>query len=155
MLDTATLTRTGGQLEFEVVTKCYGQTVALSDFTHAFQPGRVHALMGKNGSGKSTLVKMLAGATTPTSGRISVSGEHARFHSPHDALAAGIVTVHEELSLIPELSIGENIFLGRLPKVSRLGVAVVDWRKLHRDAGRLYVMRRARLSSASTGSMSS
>lgn len=137
MLDSATVTKLGGRLEFEAVTKLYGQTVALSDFTHSFQPGRVHALMGKNGSGKSTLVKMLAGATTPTLGRIRVSGEDAHFQSPHDAFAAGIVTVHQELSLIPELSIGENIFLGRLPRTARFGVPVVDWRKLHHDAERL------------------
>lgn len=137
MLDTTNAATMGGRLEFDGVTKRYGQTIALSDFTHAFQPGRVHALMGKNGSGKSTLVKMLAGATTPTSGRIRVSGDEAHFHTPHDAFAAGIVTVHQELSLIPELSIGENIFLGRLPIRSRFGAGVVDWRKLHDDAGRL------------------
>ena len=128
---------TGGCLEFEAVNKRYGQLVALSDFTHTFQPGLVHALMGKNGSGKSTLVRILAGATLPTSGTVRIAGKEAHFHSPHDAFGAGIVTVHQELSLVPELSVGENIFLGRLPKSTRFGVSIVDWRKLHTDAERL------------------
>lgn len=128
---------TQGQLEFRSVTKRYGPTTALSDFTHSFTPGRVHALMGKNGSGKSTLVKLLAGVTGPTSGTISVSGDDRHFTSPHDAYAAGIVTVHQELSLVPELSVGENIFLGRLPHHRRAGCSIVDWAGLHMRAGEL------------------
>ena len=125
---------TGGLLEFQSVTKAYGLTTALSEFTHRFEPGRVHALMGKNGSGKSTLVKVLAGVVQPTAGTIRVNGADAAFHTPHDAFAAGVVTVHQELSLVPSLSIGENIYLGRLPKKHRLGVSLIDWAKLHRDA---------------------
>ncbi|NVD40575.1 sugar ABC transporter ATP-binding protein [Ensifer sp. HO-A22] len=126
-----------GRLEFRSVTKRYGPTVALSEFTHDFAPGRVHALMGKNGSGKSTLIKLLAGVTEPTSGTISVNGKDQSFTSPHDAFDAGIVTVHQELSLVPELSVGENIFLGRLPHVRRAGFRVVDWKGLHRRATEL------------------
>lgn len=128
---------THGRLDFHGVTKRYGPTVALSEFTHSFTPGRVHALMGKNGSGKSTLVKLLAGVTGPTSGTVSVNGEDRHFASPHDAFAAGIVTVHQELSLIPELSVGENIFLGRLPHRRRVGFNIVDWAGLHQQAGEL------------------
>ena len=80
--------RTGGLLEFDAVTKVYGQTVALSEFSHRFEPGRVHALMGKNGSGKSTLVKILAGVILPTAGTVRVNGTEAAFHSPHDAFGA-------------------------------------------------------------------
>lgn len=135
MLDASTPRQgTGGLLEFLSVTKAYGQTTALSDFSHRFEPGRVHALMGKNGSGKSTLVKVLAGVVQPTAGTIRVNGLDAAFHTPHDAFAAGVVTVHQELSLVPSLSIGENIYLGRLPKKRRLGVSLIDWAKLHRDA---------------------
>ncbi|OOG70902.1 sugar ABC transporter ATP-binding protein [Sinorhizobium sp. A49] len=126
-----------GRLAFRSVTKRYGPTVALSEFTHEFAPGRVHALMGKNGSGKSTLIKLLAGVTEPTSGTISVNGKDQAFTSPHDAFDAGIVTVHQELSLVPELSVGENIFLGRLPHVRRAGFRVVDWKGLHRRATEL------------------
>jgi len=135
MLDATTpQQRTGGLLEFDAVTKVYGQTVALSEFSHRFEPGRVHALMGKNGSGKSTLVKILAGVIQPTAGTVRVNGAEAAFHTPHDAFGAGVVTVHQELSLIPSLSIGENIFLGRLPMTRRCGMALVDWSRLHRDA---------------------
>jgi len=133
----AALQEMQGRLDFRAVTKRYGPTVALSEFTHSFAPGQVHALMGKNGSGKSTLVKLLAGVTEPTSGMISVNGEDRHFTSPHDAFAAGIVTVHQELSLVPELSVGENIFLGRLPHRRRAGFSVVDWAGLHRRAGEL------------------
>ena len=135
MLDATTpQQRTGGLLEFADVTKVYGQAVALSDFSHRFEPGRVHALMGKNGSGKSTLVKILAGVILPTAGALRVNGADAAFHTPHDAFAAGVVTVHQELSLIPSLSIGENIFLGRLPLARKFGLAVVDWARLHQEA---------------------
>ncbi len=126
--------RTGGLLEFDAVTKVYGQTVALSQFSHQFLPGKVHALMGKNGSGKSTVVKILAGVILPTHGTIRVNGADAAFHTPHDAFGAGVVTVHQELSLVPSLSIGENIFLGRLPMSRKFGVHVVNWQKLHNDA---------------------
>jgi ribose transport system ATP-binding protein len=126
--------RTGGLLEFESVTKTYGQTVVLSQFSHRGLPGKVHALMGKNGSGKSTLVKIVAGVIVPTQGTIRVNGADAAFHSPHDAFAVGVVTVHQELSLVPSLSIGENIFLGRLPMARRFGLRVVDWPKLQHDA---------------------
>ncbi|MBC7476820.1 MAG: sugar ABC transporter ATP-binding protein [Pseudorhodobacter sp.] len=121
-------------LEFRDVGKTYGQTVALSGFSHRFSPGKVHALMGKNGSGKSTLVKILAGVILPSEGSIRVNGAPAVFNTPHDAFGAGVVTVHQELSLIPSLSIGENIFLGRLPMTRRYGFAVVDWPGLHREA---------------------
>jgi ribose transport system ATP-binding protein len=126
-----------GRLEFNAVSKAYGPTVALSRFSHVFAPGKVHALMGKNGSGKSTLVKILAGVVQPSEGTLRVGGVPAVFNSPHDAFGAGVVTVHQELSLIPSLSIGENIFLGRLPMTSRLGVRVIDWARMHRDAATL------------------
>jgi ribose transport system ATP-binding protein len=126
-----------GQLEFNAVSKAYGPTLALSRFSHAFAPGKVHALMGKNGSGKSTLVKILAGVVQPSEGTLRVNGQPAAFASPHDAFGAGVVTVHQELSLVPSLSIGENIFLGRLPMTRRFGARVVDWAGLHRDAAAL------------------
>ncbi len=123
-----------GAIEFRDVTKVYGPTVAVGRFSHAFEPGRIHALMGKNGSGKSTLVKMLAGAIEPTLGELWINGARVRFEGPRDAYAAGIVTVHQELSLVRSLSIGENIYLGRLPKKHVMGGTVVDWQRLHDDA---------------------
>ncbi len=126
-----------GTIELQGVSRAYGPTLALAPFTHVFTPGLVHALMGKNGSGKSTLIKILAGAVTPSVGELRIDGLPASFASPADAFAAGIVTVHQELSLVPSLSVGENIYLGRLPQRRVLGRPVVDWRRVHRDAGRL------------------
>ena len=116
-----------GAIEFRDVTKIYGPTVAVDRFSHSLEPGRVHALVGKNGSGKSTLVKILAGALQPTQGQLWVNGEHAHFQAPRDAYAAGIITVHQELSLVRSLSIAENIYLGRLPQRRVVGGSVVDW----------------------------
>ncbi len=132
---TASAARARGTIEVENLTKVYGSLVALADFSHQFGPGGVHALMGKNGSGKSTLVRLLAGAASPTSGTIRIGGAAVRFASPRDAFASGVVTVHQELSLVPELSVAENIFLGRLP-YRRLvpGVPSLDWSRLRREA---------------------
>ncbi|HLQ17939.1 MAG TPA: ATP-binding cassette domain-containing protein, partial [Tabrizicola sp.] len=126
-----------GRLIFTGIAKSYGPTLALAPFSHEFTPGKVHALMGKNGSGKSTLVKILAGVVQPSEGRMRVNGHETTFASPHDAFGAGVVTVHQELSLVPSLSIGENIFLGRLPMARRLGLRVVDWDRMHREAAAL------------------
>jgi ABC-type sugar transport system ATPase subunit len=114
-------------LTCEGLSRAYGPVRALEGFTHSFGRGRIHALMGKNGSGKSTLVKLLNGAVAPDAGRILMGDRPVVFRGPAEAFAAGIVTVHQELSLVPDLSIAENIFLGRLPMRRRLGLAVVDW----------------------------
>jgi len=124
-------------IELRGLGKVYDGTVALAQVDHTFEAGRVHALMGKNGSGKSTLVKILAGAVSPTVGEVLVRGERVRFDSPRDAFAAGIITVHQELSLVPSLTVGENIYLGRLPRSRRLGASIVDWDRVHRDAAAL------------------
>jgi len=114
--------------------KVYPGTVALDQVSMTFEAGRVSALLGKNGAGKSTLVKILSGATQPTSGRFLVDGRPARFRNPKEAFNQGIATVYQELSLIPELTIGENIFLGRLPKTKGLGGISIDWRKTYQRA---------------------
>jgi ribose transport system ATP-binding protein len=107
--------------------KEYPGTVALDDVSASFAGGGIHALIGKNGAGKSTLVKIIAGATQPTRGSIFVDDVEVSLPSPHHALERGIVAVHQELSLVPELTVAENILLGRLPKREGLGNAVVDW----------------------------
>lgn len=121
------------RLRFEDLTKHYGAVNALDQFTHIFEPAQVHALIGKNGSGKSTFIKMLAGAIQPTAGQMFLDDTGLLFQGPGDANAAGIVTVHQELSLVPGLSVAENIYLGRLPKRGLL----VDWTQLYKDAGAL------------------
>lgn len=100
-------------LSTEHMTKAYAGTRALDavDFT-AFR-GKVNALIGENGAGKSTLMKILAGIETPDAGRIFLEGEEVRFSSARDAAAHGIGIIHQELSLCPNLSVTDNIFLAR------------------------------------------
>jgi ribose transport system ATP-binding protein len=116
------------------ITKDYPGTRALDDISISFQSGKVNALVGKNGSGKSTLVKIFAGAASPTSGSIFLNDEKLTFDSTYEANAKGIVTVYQEMSLVPGLSVAENIFLGRLPKNS---FGAIDWKKTYQMAGGL------------------
>lgn len=125
---------TAPSLEVCDIRKIYPGTIALDGVSLAFRPGQVHALLGRNGAGKSTLVKILAGAIAPTSGNIFVNGREVTLRSPQDALANGVATVYQELSIIPELTIAENMLLGRLPK--------------HRGIGRFAVNRRAAVTQA-------
>jgi ribose transport system ATP-binding protein len=108
----------------------YPGTVALDKVSVSFAGGKVHALLGKNGAGKSTLVKILAGTLAPTRGELRVDGRPVVLRSAQDAFREGIATVYQELSLIPGLSVAENILLGRLLK--RRGL--VDWPETHRRA---------------------
>ena len=101
--------------------------------TLSFDSGQVHALVGKNGSGKSTLVKIFAGATKPTQGDFYLNDEKLHFNSTSEAYDKGIVTVYQEMSLVPGLSVAENIFLGRLPKKN----SAIDWKKTYQMAGEL------------------
>jgi ABC-type sugar transport system ATPase subunit len=116
------------------VSKQFGATLALDgvDFDVGF--GEIHAIVGENGAGKSTLIRILGGVHRPDHGVINVDGQERHFASPRDAIAAGIVTIPQELRLVPALSIAENIALGDLP-VRRLGpLAVVDRAQMRRDA---------------------
>lgn len=122
------------KLETQQIRKVYPGTVALEDVSVGFDGGLVHALLGKNGAGKSTLIKILAGAVQPTSGRILIDGREVRLRSPGEAFRAGIATVYQELSLLPELSIAENIFLGRLPMKRWSRGLIIDWAKAYRQA---------------------
>lgn len=114
-------------LEIRRIRKEYPGTIALEDVSLRFDGGRVYALIGKNGAGKSTLVKILAGAIQPTAGELYVNDEAVRLDSPRDALRYGIAAVHQELSLVPELTVAENILLGRLPHRKGLAGLVIDW----------------------------
>src|SRR5512147_1158029 len=115
------------------ITKDYPGTRALDAITLSFESGQVHALVGKNGSGKSTLVKIFAGATNPTQGDFFLNDEKLHFNSTSDAYEKGIVSVYQEMSLVPGLSVAENIFLGRLPKKNQ----AIDWQKTYQMAGAL------------------
>ena len=117
-------------LRTEGIVKDYPGTRALDDVSVSFEGGKVHAFIGKNGSGKSTLVKVFAGAIQPTAGRFFLDDQELHFASPTDAFKQGIATVYQELSLVPYLTVAENIYLGRLPKKGK----VVDWKKTYQMA---------------------
>ena len=104
----------------EGVSKRFGATMALDGVDFAVAFGEIHAVVGENGAGKSTLIRILGGVHRPDRGVIRVDGEERDFASPRDAIAAGIVTIPQELRLVPTLSIAENIALGDLP-VRRFG----------------------------------
>jgi erythritol transport system ATP-binding protein len=106
------------------VSKSYGGVRALRDVTFTAYRGKVNVLVGENGAGKSTLMKILAGSEQPTAGEILIDGEPIVLASPRAAMAAGIGIIHQELSLLPNLSIAENMFAGR--EVSR-GRSLVDF----------------------------
>lgn len=121
-------------LEVKHVTKIYPGTVALDDLTAQFTAGKVHALLGKNGSGKSTLIKIISGAVKPNEGELYIDDRKLCINNPSEAFEQGIATVYQELSLIPGLSIAENIFFGRLPKKNKM---MIDYSKACNDASRL------------------
>jgi ribose transport system ATP-binding protein len=97
------------------VSKSFGSTKALDNISIIGQAGAIHAITGENGAGKSTFMKILAGVEKPDAGRIFVHGQLVRFTSPHDALAHGVSSVFQEMTLLPNLTIAENLFLGREP----------------------------------------
>jgi ABC-type sugar transport system ATPase subunit len=104
------------------ITKRFGALTALSGVDLDIRAGEVLALLGDNGAGKSTFIKILAGAHPPSDGELLVSGEAVVFSSPKDAATAGIATIFQELALSENLSIAENVFLGRELKRSILGI---------------------------------
>lgn len=119
-------------LRIEGVTKIYPGTVALDNVSVSFSPGKIHALLGKNGAGKSTLVKIIAGTLEPTRGRLYLDDRELSLHSAGDAFKQGIATVYQEMSLVPGLTIAENIFIGRMPR--KMGGMMLDWPTAYRRA---------------------
>jgi ribose transport system ATP-binding protein len=123
-------------LSVETLSKSFGPVRAVDGVSFDVRPGEVHALVGENGAGKSTLLAMLAGVHQPDSGHILWEGQPVALTSPRRALAIGIGTVFQELSLAASLSVAENIYAGRLPSWAGL----VDWRKLHDEVRRILGM---------------
>jgi ribose transport system ATP-binding protein len=124
-------------LELACIRKVFPGTTALDSISLRWDGGRVHALIGRNGAGKSTLVNIITGALSPTSGTLLLNGKPVRFRSPADARRVGIAAVHQELSLIPELSVAENIFLGHLPRRAGIIPGRVDWMSTRAKAQKL------------------
>ena len=117
------------------VGKSFVGNRVLADVDLEIRAGEVHAIVGENGAGKSTLIKILGGVHQPDTGDVIVDGMPRRLRSPRDALAAGIVVIHQELSLAPDLSAEENIFLGRFP---RTAFGTVDRRSMRARAAALF-----------------
>ncbi|WP_312427046.1 sugar ABC transporter ATP-binding protein [Lacrimispora sp.] len=123
----------GGRLvlKLESIVKTFPGVKALDGVHLEIFEGEVHALCGENGAGKSTLMKIIAGAQPYTSGAMYLEGKEVVFHSAKDAEKHGIAMIYQEFNMVPELSVAENMYLGRLP-VSPLGK--VDWNRLYQDA---------------------
>ncbi len=113
-------------LEAIDVSKSFGAILALDGVRFDLCPGEIHALMGENGAGKSTLMKILSGVYADYEGRVLVDEVPVQFEGVRDAEAAGVAIIHQELNLVPELSVADNIFLGREPLIAGM---FVDRRK--------------------------
>jgi len=117
--------------EVRGISKAFPGVQALAAVSVALYAGEIHALVGENGSGKSTLAKVLTGAHQPDDGEIHFAGSPVTFPHPTAARERGVAAIYQEFSLVPTLSVAENICLGRLP---RLGPALVDWAAMHTHA---------------------
>ncbi|MEL7344187.1 MAG: sugar ABC transporter ATP-binding protein [Pseudomonadota bacterium] len=120
--------------EFVDISKAYPGVLANDKVCIRLMPGSIHGLLGENGCGKSTMIKTLSGVQQPDSGTVLHKGNPVVISDPHKARDLGIATVFQEFSIVPSLSVGENIFLGNMPK-SRFGV--IDWKKVHADAAKV------------------
>lgn len=119
-------------LQMQGISKSFPGVQALTSVDFSAASGEIHALVGENGAGKSTLMKILTGALPQDEGQISLRGQPVEINNPGDAQRLGISMIHQELSLIPHLTVGQNIFLGREPR-TRLG-AIIDWKELYAQA---------------------
>jgi L-arabinose transport system ATP-binding protein len=122
--------KAGESLQFNGIGKNFPGVRALSDISFVARPGTVHALMGENGAGKSTLLKILGGAYQPSSGELQIGERTLAFRSAGESIASGVAVIHQELHLVPEMSVAENLMLGHMP--SRFGL--VNRRAMHRQA---------------------
>jgi simple sugar transport system ATP-binding protein len=102
-------------IEMRGIEKHFGNIIALAGVSFDVQPGECHCLLGDNGAGKSTFIKIMSGVHRPTRGEMRVGGRTVAFESPRDAMAAGIATVHQDLAVIPLMSVTRNFFMGREP----------------------------------------
>jgi D-xylose transport system ATP-binding protein len=122
-------------LEMRAITKDFPGVRALDDVTFSVAEGEIHAVCGENGAGKSTLIKILSGVHTSGSydGEILIRGEKFSFRGTSDAEKQGVVCIHQELELVPELSVGENVFLGNYP--TRFGI--IQWNRVYYETRKL------------------
>ncbi|MCX5494463.1 sugar ABC transporter ATP-binding protein [Kaistia dalseonensis] len=110
--------------DIDAVSKAYPGVQANDRVSIQLMPGRIHGLLGENGSGKSTLIRLLSGVDRPDSGEIRLKGRAVSMASPTEARALGVATVFQEFSIVPSLTVAENVFLGRWP---RRAFGLIDW----------------------------
>lgn len=118
-------------LEAKNISKQFPGTLALDDVSVSFQANAIHAVLGKNGSGKSTLMKIFSGVFTPTKGEIFLDDNEMTYTSTEMAIQAGVATVYQELSVIKDLTVAENLLIGKAPMRNRFAI---DWKKLDQQA---------------------
>jgi ribose transport system ATP-binding protein len=118
-------------LELRTISKRFANIQALDSVNFDLREGETHALVGENGAGKSTLMKILAGIYNEYEGEYRLNDQRVQLTSPRDALSRGIGMIHQELSVMPELSVAENMFLGRQLTTS---FGAVDWRRMNQMA---------------------
>jgi ribose transport system ATP-binding protein len=128
------MTDTPAVLQMRGIRKHYPGVQALNGTSLDVRAGEVHVLLGENGAGKSTLMKILSGAVRRDAGEILVNGTAVEIENPIAARRLGISTIYQELSLVPHLTVAENIFLGKLPKTLP---GIVDWKTMRREAQRI------------------
>lgn len=129
----------GNAVKVSGLTKSFGATRALDSVDFTLDFGETHALVGENGAGKSTLIRILGGVHRGDSGMIAIAGQERSFSSPHDAIVAGVITIPQELRMVPALSIAENIALGHLPTRTLFGLLPVIDRSRMREEARHYL----------------
>ena len=121
-------------VEMQEIDKSFPGVHALKDVSMQVKPGQVLALVGENGAGKSTLIKILGGAYLPDDGEIFIEGKRARIPTPNSALQLGISIIYQEFNLIPELTVRENIFLGR----EKTKMGLIDSTREHEQTAKLF-----------------
>ena len=122
-------------IELRGISKSFPGVKALSGVDFDIYPGELHALCGENGAGKSTLIKVMTGAHAPDEGSILVNGEAVSFSSPQQALSMGIACIYQELSIVPQLDVAKNIFLGNMFTKGKTGF--LDKKRLYKDAAEI------------------
>jgi D-allose transport system ATP-binding protein len=127
----------GYLLEMKKITKKFPGVTALKDINFQLRPGEVHVLLGENGAGKSTLVKILSGVYEPTEGTIVINGKEYAKLTPKESIENKISIIYQEISLIDELSIGENIYVGKLPTKKLFNMTVVDYKQVEKNTREL------------------
>lgn len=120
-------------LQMEKITKDFPGIRALDQVDFSLQRGQIHGLLGSNGAGKSTLIKVLGGFYADYQGSIRLEGAEVNIRTPRQATDHGIAVIHQEFSLLPDLTVAENILLGREPLKKLGGLAFVDWTRLYEE----------------------